>query len=82
MAGLSQGAVMKLRREERSLLFNTYLTWAFKTGLNSQPLINVYWEEELGTDVDVLPKRLRIAKPLNLRELRNVGVGKEDKGRL
>lgn len=73
MTGLSLVAVMKLKPEERSRFFNTYLPWAFKNGLTSQSLINVYWEEELGTDINVLRNKLRMEKPPDLRELRKAG---------
>ncbi|KAI7010743.1 hypothetical protein KC355_g6041, partial [Hortaea werneckii] len=38
----------------------------------AEEVINVYWEEELETDVDVLRQRLGIEKPPDLREIRKV----------
>jgi ubiquinone biosynthesis protein COQ4 len=70
MTGLSLFAATKLNREERSRFWNTYLPWAFKNGLNSKSIVNVYWEEELSTDVRVLQDKLGIVIPPDLREMR------------
>lgn len=70
MAALSLFAVARLKPEERTRFFATYLPWALKIGTTCQPLINVRWEQELATDVNVLLARLDIEKPPNLRELR------------
>lgn len=70
MTGLSLLAAVKLKPEEMKRLWNIYGPWAIKNGLNSTPIINVYWEEELSTDVDTLLTRLGIEKPPDLRDMR------------
>ena len=70
MTALSLAAIVKLKSQERQRMFNTYLPWAFSNGLGSVDLINIYWEEELETDVDDLRARLGIEPPPDLRETR------------
>lgn len=70
MTGLSMFAVTRLKASERSRFWNTYLPWALTYGLQSKEIINVYWEEELSTDVDDLRKELGIARPPDLRTVR------------
>lgn len=70
MTALSLAAIVRLKPEERARIFRTYLPWAFANGLRSADLINVYWEEELETDVGVLRGRLGIERPPDLREER------------
>lgn len=70
MAALSMFAVVRLKSRERSRFFNTYLPWAARNGLTSEPILNVYWEKELLTDVDALLRRLHIEKPPDLRSIR------------
>jgi ubiquinone biosynthesis protein COQ4 len=70
MTALSLAAIVRLKPEERARIFRTYLPWAFANGLRSADLINVYWEEELETDVEVLRGRLGIERPPDLREER------------
>jgi ubiquinone biosynthesis protein COQ4 len=70
MTGLSLAAIIRLKPAERKRMFETYLPWAFSNGFNSKDVINVYWEEELETDVDELRKRLGIEAPPDLREAR------------
>lgn len=70
MTGLSLAAVVRLKKEERRRFWSTYLPWAVKNGVNAEEVICVYWEEELGTDVDVLRARLGIEAPPDLREVR------------
>ncbi|TAQ86484.1 hypothetical protein B7494_g5196 [Chlorociboria aeruginascens] len=70
MAFFSLFYAIKLKPEEKSRFWNTYLPWGIKNGLVSKSIIAVYWEEELDTDVDVLRDRLGIEKPFNLRKLR------------
>ena len=50
MAALSMFAVVRLKPEEWGRFFNTYLPWAVRNGLRSEPIINVYWEKELLSD--------------------------------
>lgn len=70
MTALSLAAIVRLKPQERQRMFNTYLPWAFSNGLGSVDLINIYWEEELETDVDDLRARLGIEPPPDLRETR------------
>jgi len=70
MTGLSLAAIIRLKPEERKRMFNTYLPWAFRNGLQSKDLICVYWEEELESNVGDLRKRLGIEAPPDLREIR------------
>jgi ubiquinone biosynthesis protein COQ4 len=70
MTALSLAATVRLKPQERQRIFNTYLPWAFSNGLKSADLINIYWEEELETDVDELRARLGIQSPPDLRETR------------
>ena len=58
MTGLSLAAVLRLRKAERRRMWEIYLPWAFQNGWRARDVINVYWEEELETDVDVLRHRL------------------------
>lgn len=70
MTALSLAAIVRLKPEERARMWRTYLPWAFTNGFRSEDVINVYWEEELETDVEVLRARLGIEKPPDLREER------------
>lgn len=72
MTGLSLAAVVRLKRAERQRFWSTYLPWAVSNGLRAEEVINVYWEEELETDVDALRERLGIEAPPDLRETRRV----------
>jgi ubiquinone biosynthesis protein COQ4 len=70
MTGLSLAAIVRLKPLERQRMFQIFLPWAFANGWRSKDLINVYWEEELGTDVADLRKRLGIEQPPDLRAIR------------
>ncbi|KAI0384367.1 Coq4-domain-containing protein [Hypomontagnella monticulosa] len=70
MTGLSLLAVATLKPVERKRFFNIYAPWAVRNGLRSDEVINVYWEEEMETDVDELRARLGIERPPDLREIR------------
>jgi ubiquinone biosynthesis protein COQ4 len=70
MTGLSVLSVFTLKPKERERFWETYGPWAVRNGLCADEVINVYWEEELGTDVDVLRQRLGIEKPPDLRDIR------------
>ena len=70
MTALSLVAVVRLKAVERKRFFNTYLPWALENGLRAEEVMNVYWEEELETQVDVLRRRLGIETPPDLREIR------------
>ncbi|KAL9031653.1 MAG: hypothetical protein Q9196_000324 [Gyalolechia fulgens] len=72
MPGLSLFAVTRLKPVERSRFWHTYLPWALTNGLRSKEIINVYWEEQLGRDVDDLRTELSIERPPDLRESRKV----------
>jgi ubiquinone biosynthesis protein COQ4 len=70
MTALSLVAVVRLKPIERKRFFEIYLPWAVRNGIKAEEVINVYWEEELETDVDVLRRRLGIEKPPDLRDIR------------
>jgi len=70
MTGLSMFAVTKLKPAERARFFNIYMPWALSNGLRAKEIINVYWEEQLETDVDSLRAELGIEKPADLRDIR------------
>jgi ubiquinone biosynthesis protein COQ4 len=72
MTALSLVAIVRLKPHERQRFFEIYLPWALKNGLQAEEVLNVYWEEELETEVDVLRERLGIEKPPDLREIRRV----------
>ena len=56
--GLSVVAVAKLKPEERRSIFQYNLQRDFRNELNSEPIMNVCWEEELRRDVKVLRDRV------------------------
>ncbi|KAI0162055.1 ubiquinone biosynthesis protein Coq4 [Xylariaceae sp. FL1272] len=70
MTGLSVFAVATMKPKERERFWSIYGPWAVRNGLRSQEVINVYWEEELETDVRELRKRLGIEQPPDLRDIR------------
>jgi len=51
---------LRLTLEERHVLTNQYLPWAVRTSQQSAYLLNVYYEEEFDTDLELLRERLRI----------------------
>lgn len=70
MTGLSMFAALTLNRGGRRRFVNTYLPWALRNGWRCEEVINVYWEEELGSDVEELRARLGVERPPDLREMR------------
>ena len=70
MTGLALAAMVRLKPPERQRMFHIFLPWAFANGWKSKDLINVYWEEELETDVAELRRRLGIEQPPDLRAIR------------
>ncbi|KAI9813515.1 MAG: Ubiquinone biosynthesis protein [Thelocarpon impressellum] len=70
VAGLSLAAAARLTRAERGRFLGTYLPWALHNGLRAEEVVNVYWEEQLGRDVDELRAELGVEKPVDLREAR------------
>lgn len=70
MTGLSLAAIIRLKPIERQRTFEIYLPWAFSNGWKAKDIINVYWEEELETEVEDLRRRLGIEKPPDLRATR------------
>ncbi|KAF2803036.1 ubiquinone biosynthesis protein coq4, mitochondrial [Mytilinidion resinicola] len=70
MTGLSVFAALTLKRREWERFWGVYGPWAVRNGWLAGDVINVFWEEELGTDVGVLRRRLGIEKPPDLREIR------------
>ncbi|GAM43782.1 hypothetical protein TCE0_060f18875 [Talaromyces pinophilus] len=72
MTGLSLAAVVRLKPAERERFFKLHLPWAVRSGLSSEELINVYWEEQLERNVDDLRAELGIEAPPDLREIRRM----------
>ncbi|KAF8537991.1 ubiquinone biosynthesis protein COQ4, mitochondrial [Trichophaea hybrida] len=70
MTGLSMFAALTLKRDERRRIWETYFPWAVRNGLQAKDVINIYWEEELETDVNELRRRIGIEKPPDLRKTR------------
>lgn len=70
MTGLSVGSVATLKKKERQRFWGIYGPWAFRNGVRSADVINVYWEEELENDVEDLRNRLGIERPPDLRDIR------------
>ncbi|KAI0475810.1 ubiquinone biosynthesis protein coq-4 [Xylariaceae sp. FL0804] len=70
VTGLAVLAAATLRPAERQRFRDVYAPWALRNGLRAQDVINVYWEEELETDVDELRARLGIEPPPDLRAIR------------
>jgi len=50
---------LRLSSHERDILFQVYLPWAIRVGQDSTFLMNVYYEEEMDTDIDELRKKLK-----------------------
>lgn len=72
MTGLAVFSVFTLKKKERERFWQVFGPWAVTNGLKAQDVINVYWEEELETDVNELRNRLGIEKPPDLREIRRM----------
>lgn len=70
MTGFSMLAVGTMKAKERRRFWNTYLPWALRNGARSKDVINVYWEEELETDVSDMRASLGIEQPPDLRDIR------------
>jgi ubiquinone biosynthesis protein COQ4 len=70
MTGLSLLALGTMKPAERQRFWSVYGPWALRNGLRSDEVINVYWEEDMETDVDELRTRLGIETPPDLRETR------------
>ncbi|KAF2440794.1 coenzyme Q biosynthesis protein-like protein Coq4 [Karstenula rhodostoma CBS 690.94] len=70
MTGLAVFSALTLKKGEWRRFWDIYGPWAARNGAKSDHVINVYWEEELETDVDELRTRLGIEKPPDLRDLR------------
>jgi ubiquinone biosynthesis protein COQ4 len=82
MTGLSMAAVATLKKGERQRFFSIYGPWAIRNGMLAEDVINVFWEEELETDVEVLRTRLGIEKPPDLREIRKTERERKKKEKL
>jgi ubiquinone biosynthesis protein COQ4 len=81
MTGLAVFSAFTLKKAEWRRFREVYGPWATRNGAQSDDVINIYWEEELETDIDVLRTRLGIEKPPDLREMRKAQrqARKEDK---
>ncbi|WPK25112.1 hypothetical protein PUMCH_002415 [Australozyma saopauloensis] len=65
-------APFHLKKHQMERLYSIYYPWAIKCGLNSKPLINVYWENILEEDLDVFRKKMCIEQPPDLRAMRKL----------
>ncbi|KAJ5613544.1 hypothetical protein N7528_007198 [Penicillium herquei] len=72
MTGLSLFAFIRMKPAEKERFLSLHLPWAVRSGLGSKELINVYWEEVLEKDVDVLRAELNIERPPDLRDIREM----------
>lgn len=70
MAGLALGAVARMKPEQRRRFWGVYGPWGWRNGVGAECMLNVYWEEEMETDVGELRRRLGIEQPPDLREWR------------
>ncbi|KAF2709685.1 ubiquinone biosynthesis protein coq4, mitochondrial [Pleomassaria siparia CBS 279.74] len=70
MTGLAVFSAFTLKKAEWRRFWDVYGPWAVRNGAQSADVINVYWEEELETDIEALRERLGIEKPPDLRQIR------------
>jgi len=70
MTALALVGIVRLKPAGRTRMFGTYLPWGFANGWKGKDMINVYWEEELLTDVSVMREKLGIEQAPDLREMR------------
>jgi ubiquinone biosynthesis protein COQ4 len=70
MTGLAVFSALTLKKAEWGRFWDVYGPWAVRNGARADDVINVYWEEELESDVDALRGRLGIEKPPDLRAIR------------
>ena len=70
MTGLSLAAYVRLKPKEKERFWQTYLPWALRSGLKSEEMINVYWEEILARDADEVRTELGVERPPDLRDTR------------
>ncbi|UPX14009.1 Ubiquinone biosynthesis protein [Ascochyta rabiei] len=70
MTGLAVFSALTLKKGEWRRFLDVYGPWAARNGARSDDVINVYWEEELETDINELRTRLGIEKPPDLRSMR------------
>ena len=79
MTGLSIFAVSRLKLAQRKRFFGTSFPWALSNGIRCQEIINIYWEEELHTDIDDLRTSLGITRAPDLREARKAKKRRSDR---
>lgn len=72
MTGFATLSVFTMKKEERQRFWTTYGPWAVRNGLRADEVINVYWEEEIETDIEELRRRLGIEAPPDMRDIRKV----------
>ncbi|KAI0125065.1 ubiquinone biosynthesis protein COQ4, mitochondrial [Xylariales sp. AK1849] len=70
MTGLALFSLATMKPKERERFWSVYGPWAVRNGLRAHEVINIYWEEEMETDVEELRRRLGIERPPDLRETR------------
>lgn len=68
MTGLATvGGYLRMSAAERARFREYYGPWAVGNGLRAESLINVFWEEELESDMGELRRRLGVEVPVDLR---------------
>ncbi|RAR07447.1 ubiquinone biosynthesis protein coq4, mitochondrial [Stemphylium lycopersici] len=70
MTGLAVFSAFTLKKAEWRRFWDIYGPWATRNGAQSDDVINIYWEEELETDIEELRTRLGMEKPPDLRAMR------------
>ncbi|KAF6840622.1 ubiquinone biosynthesis protein coq-mitochondrial [Colletotrichum plurivorum] len=70
MTGFATLSYFTMKTGERRRFREIYGPWALRNGLRAKEVINVYWEEQMGRDVDELRAELGIERPPNMRAIR------------
>ena len=70
MTGLAVFSALTLKKGQWRRFLNIYGPWAARNGARADDVINIYWEEELETDINELRARFGIEKPPDLRAMR------------
>lgn len=70
MTGLAVFSALTLKKGQWRRFLDIYGPWAARNGARADDVINIYWEEELETDINELRARFGIEKPPDLRAMR------------
>ncbi|KAF2109748.1 coenzyme Q biosynthesis protein Coq4-domain-containing protein [Lophiotrema nucula] len=77
MTGLAVFSALTLKKAEWRRFWDIYGPWAIRNGTKTDDVINIYWEEELETDINELRARIGIEKPPDLRTIRKAARDKK-----